>query len=322
MAEAAWYFQKSLFLEDVLRAQEEQRAAQDEWDKVTNVVGIGTVTYCSRIITYEEALCYFKEKDLSPYMSAIRPVIQRSGIKLILHYLFGPPRLKLGLVPARDFTFALAQCPFDNNNTLHLEILQTIYRKLTNTVYDCPRYGSHWERIGFQGSHSSHDGQIVQLHSCCAGNDPATDLRGVGLLGILHLLFLTTGFGNIELVNDIYSLSRDREQNFPFAVMSLNITRVSIEALREEALNRHCNERNDITDVVNEFYAGTFLLLYLSWKNRKLTIKDSGFVLKETSFFAKKKPAYVLRNLREYHEEQCPMVTSQVFTNLAALDNQ
>ncbi|XP_049267857.1 ELMO domain-containing protein 3 isoform X2 [Rhipicephalus sanguineus] len=258
---------------DSLRAQEEQRTAQEEWDKVTNVVGIGAVTYCSRIITYEEALCYFKEKDLSSYMTTIRPVIQRRG-------------------------------PFDNDNTLHLEILQTIYRKLTNTVYDCPRYGSHWERIGFQG------------------NDPATDLRGVGVLGILHLLFLTTGFGNIELVNDIYSLSRDRDQNFPFALMSLNITKMSIEALREEVLNRCCNERNDVTHVVNEFYAGTFLLLYLSWKNKKLTIKDSGFILKDTSFFAKKKPGFVLRNLREYQEEQSSLTTSQVFTNLAAIEAQ
>ncbi|XP_075732455.1 ELMO domain-containing protein 3-like isoform X2 [Rhipicephalus microplus] len=258
---------------DSLRAQEEQRAAQEEWDKVTNVVGIGAVTYCSRIITYEEALCYFKEKDLSSYMTAIRPVIQRRG-------------------------------PFDNDNTLHLEILQTIYRKLTHTVYDCPRYGGHWERIGFQG------------------NDPATDLRGVGVLGMLHLLFLTTGFGNIELVNDIYSLSRDREQNFPFALMSLNITKMSIEALREEVLNRCCNERNDVTDVVNEFYAGTFLLLYLSWKNKKLTIKDSGFVLKDTSFFAKKKPGFVLQTLREYQEERSSLTTSQVFTNLAAIGAQ
>ncbi|XP_070387264.1 ELMO domain-containing protein 3-like [Dermacentor albipictus] len=296
------FFKRAEF--DSLRVQEEQRAVQEEWERVTNVVGIGTVTFCSRIITYEEALCHFKERDLSSVMSAIRPVIQRRGIKLILHCLFGPPRLKLGLVPARDFTFALAQCPFDNENTLHLEILQTIYRKLTNTVYDCPRYGSHWERIGFQG------------------NDPATDLRGVGLLGILHLLFLTTGFGNIELVNDIYSLSRDREQNFPFALMSLNITKVSIEALREEVLNRCCNERNDVMDVVNEFYAGTFLLLYLSWRNKKLTIKDSGFILKETSFFAKKKPGYVLQNLREYQEEQSSLATSQVFTNLAAIEAQ
>lgn len=44
------------------------------------------------------------------------------------------------------------------------------------------------------------------------GTDPSTDLRGVGLLGILQLLFLTMGLGNTELVNDIYRLSRDKVQ--------------------------------------------------------------------------------------------------------------
>jgi hypothetical protein len=35
-----------------------------------------------------------------------------------------------------------------------------------------PRFGQHWGRIGFQG------------------DDPATDLRGVGMLGLLQLLYL------------------------------------------------------------------------------------------------------------------------------------
>jgi len=55
-----------------------------------------------------------------------------------------------------------------------LASLQTLFKLLTAGNSDCPRYGSHWERIGFQG------------------NDPATDLRGVGLLGLLQPLFLVT----------------------------------------------------------------------------------------------------------------------------------
>jgi hypothetical protein len=35
-----------------------------------------------------------------------------------------------------------------------------------------PRFGHHWGSIGFQG------------------DDPATDLRGVGMLGLLQLLYL------------------------------------------------------------------------------------------------------------------------------------
>lgn len=45
-------------------------------------------------------------------------------------------------------------------------MLFTIFTTLKNTDR-CLRYGQHWELIGFQGT------------------DPATDLRGVGMLGIL-----------------------------------------------------------------------------------------------------------------------------------------
>merc|ERR1719297_722400 len=31
-------------------------------------------------------------------------------------------------------------------------MLRTIYRQLTSTRVDCPRYGEHWEAIGFQGT--------------------------------------------------------------------------------------------------------------------------------------------------------------------------
>ncbi|CAN7990527.1 unnamed protein product, partial [Ixodes hexagonus] len=265
-----------------------------------------TINHCSRIITYSEALTSTNNviaARLHFYLQTSVPVLHRRGIKLLLHWLLGLPRLKPSLVPERNFVFALAQCPFDNDDVVHLEALQTIYRKLTNAVYDCPRYGNHWEKIGFQGT------------------DPATDLRGVGLLGLLQLLFLTIGLENGELVKDIYRLSCDNVQNFPFAVMSLNITKISLEALREETLNKCCNDRESIVDVVNEFYAGTFLQLYLSWKNQIMTIKDSGFVIKDISLLAKRRPQYVLQNLRGYQEERRSPATSEAFTNLTTVDN-
>ena len=48
----------------------------------------------------------------------------------------------------RLLTFAV---PFDNNNEDHKRMLQTIYRRLTASKSDPPRFGAHWERIGFQG---------------------------------------------------------------------------------------------------------------------------------------------------------------------------
>ena len=46
------------------------------------------------------------------------------------------------------------------------------------------RYGEHWALLGFQGS------------------DPATDLRGAGMLGLLHLLCL--GMHNREDAAALY----------------------------------------------------------------------------------------------------------------------
>lgn len=33
-----------------------------------------------------------------------------------------------------------------------MRILQTIYKKLTCSRLGCPRYGAHWEELGFQGT--------------------------------------------------------------------------------------------------------------------------------------------------------------------------
>lgn len=39
----------------------------------------------------------------------------------------------------------------DNSQTVHMRVLQTIYKRLIGSRLDCPRYGAHWENIGFQG---------------------------------------------------------------------------------------------------------------------------------------------------------------------------
>lgn len=39
----------------------------------------------------------------------------------------------------------------DNSQIVHMRVLQSIYKKLIGCRLDCPRYGSHWENIGFQG---------------------------------------------------------------------------------------------------------------------------------------------------------------------------
>lgn len=46
--------------------------------------------------------------------------------------------------------------------------------------------------------------------TCDVGQDPATDLRGVGMLGLLHLLYFVTKHREMALA--VYTLSRDARQ--------------------------------------------------------------------------------------------------------------
>lgn len=152
--------------------------------------------------------------------------------------------------------------PFDNKDNWQNKFLTSIYRKLTGQMLECRRFGNHWEKIGFQGT------------------DPATDFRGVGLLGLLQLLFFVLMPETSNLAKEIYKLSLDSHQHFPFAVMGTNVTQISLQVLREGLLNKECNQTKSVIKVFNWFYCGLFFHLFKIWKSDKKTIVDSGFVLK------------------------------------------
>ncbi|KAF2359660.1 ELMO domain [Trinorchestia longiramus] len=171
-------------------------------------------------IDFEEAWQYFLRQDMSHVKGSIRPTVEKRGVPGLLRGLFGPRRLKPDLVPERDLVFCIAQCPLSNSEPLHLQMLQTIYRALTGTRTDCPRYGPHWDIIGFQGS------------------DPSTDLRGVGLLGLVQMVALVGGEQSQHLAADVFALSHDQHSQFPLMVLCLNVTRIALQALREGCLNK------------------------------------------------------------------------------------
>lgn len=238
------------------------------------------------LISFNEALQYFQTTDLGDLLKNIQPTIRRTGLAAITHFLFGPPRLHRELLEERDLVFAIAQCHVDNSQTVHMRVLQTIYKRLIGSRVDCPRYGAHWENIGFQGT------------------DPATDLRGTGFLGLMHTLYFVMDPETLPLARDIYKLSQHPTQNFPFSVMSINMTRIALQVLREEALSKECNRRQQVVGVLNEFYVATYLHLYQLWKTQQKTIADSGFVIKEVELFAKKNPKQMLRRLESFLKER------------------
>ncbi|NXX59250.1 ELMD3 protein, partial [Scopus umbretta] len=273
---------------------EELQRAQEEWEAVEEIQsGLGGPSAgAAPLISFNEALQYFQTADLSECRKKVQATVRRQGLAALVHFLFGPPRLQPQLQGERELALAMAQCGLDDNERVHMRILQTIYKKLMRSRFGCPRYGAHWEELGFQGA------------------DPGTDLRGTGMLGLMQMLYFVMDSQMLPLAHEIFRLSQHETQasavtlvplqNFPFCLMSVNITRIVIQALREECLSRECNRRQQVIAVLNDLYAAAFLQLYRVWKWQHKTVADSGFLLKELEFSTKKKPKQLLKSLEAY----------------------
>ncbi|XP_033757495.1 uncharacterized protein LOC117339891 [Pecten maximus] len=269
--------------------------AQNEWDNVQTIEAGFTDPNLTKgpggakmtpLMPYMELEETLRPMDYSNAMANIRQSVNRRGFSALKHILFGPPKLHRNLLKEKEFVFCIAATSLDNNTIVHTRALQTIYRCLTGSRFDCGRFGSHWEEIGFQG------------------NDPSTDLRGTGILGLLNLVHLLRNPKRQSLAQDIYKLSLHPTQNFPFCVMGINMSRIVIQALREDCLNRECNKREDVLGVVNDFYAALYLDLYQTWKSKGKTITDSGNVIKALESNAKKNPQRLIKNMEEYIERK------------------
>eukprot|EP00899_Mesostigma_viride_P020239 jgi/Mesvir1/28216/Mv04767-RA.3 len=224
------------------------------------------------VLSYQEVEAFFCKADIRPYLKKIQEEPVQGFVSKCLCSMFGPPALKERMLEKRKHIFAAAQMPLDNAEPFHLRLLQNIFARLVGNVAagQVARFGSHWSQVGFQGS------------------DPATDLRGCGMLGLIQMMFLITH--NASNAQIIFQLSRSKEQEFPFAPVAINITKWALEVLRSGKLNRDANQLGDVFLATNLFYAGSFYEFHQRWKTGHFTIRESGTVIREVELFVKEFP--------------------------------
>ncbi|PRP80054.1 hypothetical protein PROFUN_10737 [Planoprotostelium fungivorum] len=235
-------------------------AARDEWAQLENSQQPG-----GDDITFEAAWKYFEKMDLTEEKKKIitTDTKKQGFFKSFFGSLLGP-KLSPDHVRDRDTIFAIAQVQFNEDDNVHHDVLQTIRRKLTGEVCVSPRFGGHWEQIGFQG------------------NDPATDLRGAGMLGLLQTLHMIYKLPNMSQTS--FTLSRDPDQGFPWCVVSINMSRIALECMREGILNSVMSGRNAVSalDAANQMHHAAFFHLYRLWVDEGLTVVDFGQALNQT----------------------------------------
>jgi len=112
----------------------------------------------------------------------------------------------------------LAKIPYNEENEEHRGLLIKLWNLVTNDNITSLSDGN-WSDIGFQGK------------------DPATDFRGMGLLGLKQLVFLAEEF--TPTVQSIVSSCNHPVKGYPFAITGINLTHLTLSLLKEGALKTH-----------------------------------------------------------------------------------
>ncbi|VDK46092.1 unnamed protein product [Anisakis simplex] len=183
------------------------------------------------------------------------------------------------LADERLTIIALTKVKYSESNPTHWEMLVSIYKHIIDDRHsraEIKRYGDHWETIGFQG------------------DDPATDLRGVGIFGLCQLLFLVSNGLSSQMTSQLLHLSNDKIQSFPLAVVGLTWTQIIVERLKRGKLNELAIKENSFISVVNGIYRGCFLAFDSLWRVRRCTITDFCKISEEIRRMVRRKPKHLL----------------------------
>lgn len=147
---------------------------------------------------------------------------------------------------------------YDKNNTDHEALLMRLWSATYPDTKLDSRVSEQWKLLGFQGT------------------DPATDFRGMGLLGLEQLVYFAENHNDIfrKIVNG--QIAR-KEREYPVAVAGINITQKLYEILKVN------DEGSDGTifpilfshrHAFEEMYCTTFQVLDHTWDDMNASYMD------------------------------------------------
>jgi hypothetical protein len=108
---------------------------------------------------------------------------------------------------------------YDATNPKHEEKLLRLWKTLMPGIELTSRVTKQWQDIGFQG------------------DDPKTDFRGMGLLGLDNLLFFSTEYRPASA--RVLQHSLHPQYGYAFAVVGINITSMAYGMLKDGAAKTH-----------------------------------------------------------------------------------
>ncbi|NXK10032.1 ELMD2 protein, partial [Herpetotheres cachinnans] len=113
----------------------------------------------------------------------------------------------------------LRKVPYDSENEEHEEQLIELWNLLMPHENLKARITKQWCDIGFQG------------------DDPKTDFRGMGLLGLVNLVYFSKHY--TDEARQILSRSNHPKLGYSYAIVGINLTEMAYSLLKNGALKSH-----------------------------------------------------------------------------------
>lgn len=114
---------------------------------------------------------------------------------------------------------ALRKTNYSSASAEHESLLMQLWNSLKPDTPLVSRISQQWGDIGFQG------------------DDPATDFRGMGLLGLKNLVFFSTQY--TDVARGLLSHCAHPQYGYSFAIVGINLTSMAYQLLRDGHLKAH-----------------------------------------------------------------------------------
>lgn len=154
---------------------------------------------------------------------------------------------------------------YNKSNPEHEDLLKKLWTLTYPNVKLDSRVSEQWKQLGFQGT------------------DPATDFRGMGLLGLLNLIYFAETYTDIFRKIVVTQATR-KEKDYPVAVAGINVSQMLCDLLHiDQRLNTEGSDVNTIViyqvlfdhpKAFEELYCIVFKVLDSTWDEMNASYMD------------------------------------------------
>ena len=136
--------------------------------------------------------------------------------------------------------------PYSESNVTHEKLLMKLWDLLRPAQPLSARKSNDWEQLGFQG------------------DNPATDFRGMGTLGLYNLVAFASTCG-LDATRLLADCNRNGLRWYSFAITGINLTADLIRLTRERVLDNYYFKHGATVQSFNALYCAFFVRFNEAW---------------------------------------------------------